>query len=78
MSGSEDDFSDDSTYDFVSFDSAISDVYSIPPEELDALRNDLEARPDVLVGLSIEYYDSENEDEKEMDTFGKGEVQKIV
>ena len=62
MSGYEDDFSNDGTYDFVSVDSAISNVYSIPPEELDTLRSDLEARPDELIGLSIEYSDSKNED----------------
>lgn len=40
---------------------AISEVYSVHPEELNALRNNLEARPEKLVGLSIEYSYGENE-----------------
>ena len=61
MSGSKASFSDDGTYDCVSIDSDISKVYSIYPEELDVLRNDLEVRSDELMGHSIEYSDSENE-----------------
>ena len=65
MSGSEASFSDDGTHDHVSADSAVSEACSTPPEELDALKNDLEARPGDYLGRSIEYSGGEDEAEKD-------------